>query len=1275
MMKPAKKSVIVSLMLGLFLTAQSQVSITTLPVELAWQNHYRYDSLAGRQKMTLYFEDAFSRMEFGALPVYRHRIPVKSLNTKIEARVVPVISNEVADESIVSFHSIPPEYTMLTDFAELPGQIFAIVDVIPVRLHPFSGRAEVLTRFRLEIEIREADHTVSPAVKAGTLRSVLNEGEWFKLKISSTGIHKLSYNDLQSMGINLQGIDPRNIRIHGNGGGILPEGNNIPRHDDLREMNIYISGEDDGKFDAADYILFYARGADTWVYNTTDKRFECRKNPYADFSYCFLTVGSTPGRRVPIVPVPEKPVNQTITKFTDYIHYEKDLVNLIKSGRQWYGEAFDIQTSYDFQFNLPGIDLTSKIRVTSAVVARSRSLSQMRLLYGNNAVLTHTLDPIPPASLESEYAKRSLDTTSFKPGSKDVKITYQYIKSNAASEAWLDYFTLNYTRNLEFTGPQMAFRKPAAIGSSQVSLYKMNAPASGILVWDVTDPTRPAEIQEQTGNGILQFTAINDTLREYVAFDGSGFLSPTAEGRVANQNLHSYTSADYIIISHPDFRSQADRIAAIHQERNGLQVKIVTPQEVYNEFSAGAQDPAAIRDFIRHLRKASGNILKPAHLLLIGDASYDYKDRISGNTNFIPTYQSVESLNPVYTFATDDFFGLLDDTEGNGAAGAMDICIGRLPFFTTQQADEYLNKFEHYINPGELTHGDWRSVICFVADDEDGNTHLRQADQMAEFIDSTYPQFNIDKIYMDAYQQVSTPGGQRYPEVTQAINQRMEAGTLIMNYTGHGGELGWAHERILEISDINAWKNINKLPLFITATCEFSRYDDPQRVAAGEWVFLNPNGGSIAMFTTARLTFGGSNLTLNRSFFKYAFQRHNDRYRTLGEIVLLAKQESGSDLNGKKFILLGDPALTLAYPANKVNALAINGVSVDIEPDTLKALSKITLSGEVAYPNGLRYHDFEGTLLSTVFDKTSTVVTKGNDAGSKPTEFSLRKNIVYKGQSKVENGLFSFSFIVPKDIEYRLGQGKISFYAHSSTDDAAGYFNRIVVGGINTDATADNTPPQIRLYMNELNFLDGGITDQNPVLIALLSDSSGINTVGNGIGHDIVAVLDDDTRNPVILNNYYKSDLGTYKSGSLSYPFFNLAEGPHTLRLTAWDIHNNSASAVINFTVVNSSALHIANFYNYPNPFIQKTWFVFEHNQPDGNLQAEIHIFDLAGKLMKSISQEIRFEGYRSNPVEWDGTSSGGHKLRQGMYIYQLTLTNNGGEITRKSGRLVIAGQ
>jgi hypothetical protein len=715
---------------------------------------------------------------------------------------------------------------------------------------------------------------------------------------------------------------------------------------------------------------------------------------------------------------------------------------------------------------------------------------------------------------------------------------------------------------------------------------------------------------------------------------------------------------------------QAVRLATMHNQDDDLSTAIVTPEAIYNEFSSGSQDVSAIRDFMKMFYDRNTSSGKLPYLLLFGDGSYDYKDFHKENTNFVLTFQSPESFDPVHSYTYDDYFGFLDDSEGTGSFDMVDIGIGRLPVKTAEEAKSLVDKIFIYAGQGSSVQGDWRNMITFVADDEDDNEHMSQADQLANFINAGNQQFNIDKIYLDSYQQSATPSGNRYPDVNKAITQRIEKGTLIMNYTGHGGETGWAHEEVLQLSDINSWDNREKMAVFVTATCEFSRYDDPVRTSAGEQVLLNPLGGGIALFTTSRPTFGTPNMAINQSFYKYALPVPGASHPLMGDIIRDAKRESGSDENGRKFVLLGDPALRIVTPQLKVITTQINNKLIDSEPDTLSALSKITISGIIANSGDEKLTSFNGTLTVSVFDKPTEITTLANDGGT-PFTFSLQKNLLYKGHVEVTDGGFTFSFIVPRDISYKYGLGKISYYAQNGEEDAAGSYENIVIGGDGENAQTDNAGPEIGLYMNDFYFVNGGTTDENPALLALVSDKSGINTAGTGIGHDMVAVLDENYDAPYILNDYYESDVNTYESGRVLFPFVGLSEGAHTLLVKAWDVYNNSSESALDFVVVTSGSFIMENVMNFPNPFSDYTDITFSHNQQGKLLATTVTIFSITGKPVVTLYQEGQDFGSRSLPVRWDGRTSTGNLAACGVYIYKITSVTSDGLSAIKSGKLI----
>jgi hypothetical protein len=1213
------------------------------------------------------FNGAQYKQEYAGLPYYGESFLLPAETSGISV----VMENAVFDvapegfEHIYGIGQVKEEVELLAFISYSRKMPYANYSFIPARLNPYNGQYEILIAFDIII-ITSEDHSASRSLTGNyATNSVLATGDWYKISIAGTGIHQITYTDLQNMGISISTIDPKNIRLYGNGGGMLPESLTEFRHDDLAENSIFVAGESDGKFDQQDYILFYGESPHKWKYQSFSQAFHHEQNIYSDSTYYFLTVDLGPGKRIATLPSVDEPADVVVNKFTDYAYHEADLFNLANIGRVWYGEVFDVTTTYDFNFSFPNMDLTSPAYFRAYVAAKSESSTSFKFFSGSSEIMSATISGIPSSA--NTYARSYFGSDWFTPSSEDIDIRINYQKVISTSIGWLNYIELNVIRNLIFSGTQMSFRDPASASPGTIAEFSMGNAGPDVQVWSVTDPTHVMKVETvQSGNNQV-FRLAHDTIAEFIAFNGGSYFPVRFVEKTGNQNLHGSGPRDMIIITNPLFREQAERLAAYHAAGDGLSVMVTDIGDVYNEFSSGGQDITAIRNYMKLLYDTAPTGEEPRYLMLFGDASFDYKDRIENNSNYVPTWEDEESLVIVYSIASDDYYGFLDGPGDN----MLDIGIGRLPVQTVEQATLGVDKIIHYATNTSVVMKDWRNMVCFVADDEDGNLHLRQAEEMASFIDTNYGVYNIDKIYVDAFPQVSTPGGQRSPDVNNAINNRIDKGCLIMNYTGHGGEVGWGHERFLENSDINSWTNFDHMPIFITATCEFSRYDDPERTSAGEYTYLNPNGGAIAMFTTARATFGGSNFNLNTALFDYMFEENDGEYYRFGDLIRLAKNDSGVDANDKKFILLGDPALHLAYPMNEVVTTKINEVAVSGVPDTLQALKKITIEGKVL--SSVKQGDgFNGTVYPIVFDKPSQVTTLASDPTSYQNTFNIQNNILYKGKAQVSDGKFSFTFIVPKDIAYQYGFGKISYYASNEEEDAHGFYRNILVGGLDQSVDPDVIGPAVELFMNDDNFIFGGITDESPDMLAFVNDASGINTVGTGIGHDIVAILDGDSEKPIILNDFYESDLNSYTSGTIRYPFHNLSEGLHTLSLKVWDVFNNSSDAYIEFNVVASDKFVINNLVNYPNPFSESTSFVFSHNQAEGKLDVNLRIYDLAGKMVKYFETSIFPSGYRSEPIIWDGNDDSGAPLSKGMYIYRMNVRNESGMADSKAGKLIL---
>ena len=879
----------------------------------------------------------------------------------------------------------------------------------------------------------------------------------------------------------------------------------------------------------------------------------------------------------------------------------------------------------------------------------------------------------------------------FVANSDNINLDYNFVPFNSTATGWLNYIELNANRTLTVSTGQFTFRDQDTLAALSNRNYTIGNAGAVLTLWNISDPSNVINQQDSLSGTQLNFVQQlgASAHAEYILFDGNLFYQPLPSGKIENQNLHALSQADLIIVTYPDWLSEAQRLADFHLKHDHLRTVVATTTQVYNEFSGGALDISAIRDFTKMFYDrgwATASLDTPRYLLLFGDGSYDPKSRIGGNTNFIPAYESYNSTSLIGSFTVDDFFGLLNDNEGAlQGAELVDIGIGRLPAKNIEEARTLVDKVISYSTPGSITDntycagnnqirlGDWRNTLCFLADDGNGNLHLDQSERLVKKVITDAPEFIIDKIYLDAYQQVSTPGGNRYPEVNDAFTRRVEKGALLINYTGHGGEIGLADEGVLNVSMINSWKNLNNLSAWITATCEFSRFDDPLRTSAGELVLLNNAGGGICLFTTVRLAFANENESLNTSLLKYMFIPINGEMPRLGDMMRLTKRANSGIRN---LVLLGDPALRLAYPQYKVATTLITESNSSVVADTIRALSRITISGVVTDKNGQTLTDFNGVVYPTVYDKESNIFTLGNDgnnnAGSPITHFKLRKNILYRGKASVVNGVFKTSFIVPKDISPQFGVGRISYYAHNGVTDAGGYDESIQVGGVSSTALNDSKGPVIQLFLNDDKFVFGGMTDAAPKVFAILSDSSGINTVGNGIGHDISVSLDRNSNQLYVLNDYYESDLDNYQKGRVTYSLADLSSGRHTLQFKVWDINNNSSEAYTEFVVSESAKLALDHVLNYPNPFTTHTTFMFEENKPCVSMSIQVQIYTVSGKLIKTLNDYVTNAGYRNTSVEWDGRDDFGDPIGRGVYVYRLKVKTADGEVADKFEKLVI---
>ena len=1177
--------------------------------------------------------------------------------------------------------NIPNEATVESKVVTDGGQPYLSIYILPLRNN--EGTLERLSKLSYRVKNREvfqAKDYVNTSVLGST------SGKWYRIALENDGIYKIDKAFLEACGFNTSNLNPAHIHIFGNGEGVIPESNALPITDDLAQNAITIVGEADGSFDANDYVLFYGWGPHRWELSGGNQYNQVR-HPYSDQSYYYIYIGSDVAPlRIATASVIDTPADTLITNYDYRDVYEKDLENLALGGQRWYGEEFDVDLSQNFNFTIPNIS-TQPVRFQVTYASDSRTSGNQFILKKGTQVLGQMSMP----NSGSYYQRGTLICADSTPTST-LNLTISINRLNPNVVTYLDRILINAQRELLLTGSQLNFRVSKWSGVSGLASYQIGNINANAFVWDVSMRHEPVRIPLAISGAQGQLKT-NAGYKELVLASGASFFTPERVASVAPQDLHQLPLADYLIVVHPDFISQANRLADLHRA-NGLTVHVVPVQAVYNEFSSGMQDPGAIRRFMKMFYDRAlltDPTAKPKYLLLFGDGTYDPKNRLPNNNNYIVTYQMPSSENRIDALVVDDFFGILDDAEAMSAADMMDIGVGRLIVSSSLQAKQMVDKIEHYMKNGsnfypvtssccmgtqtDKTFGDWRNQYMIMTDNREGGYFIKNdAEPQYQISKQFNPEINYNKLYMDAFPKVVTAGGERFPAMVSAIDAGIQRGVLVANYIGHGGEVGLAEERVVAIDQINAWNNIQALHLFVSATCEFTRFDDPERVSAGEWAFLNPTGGAIAMLTTTRSVYFGVNSNIGIKLIERVFNRYpNGEAYEFGEIARRTKNAASvSSSNKRSFTLIGDPALRLALPRYRIVTDSINGLDPQQQMDTLQALSKVRVKGHLEDYSGAVLTNWNGVLTPTVFDKKKIQSTLGQDEGSPVLTYEQQINRIYRGQSSITNGYFDFEFVVPKDIALNVGFGKISYYGHNGQIDAQGYDTTFYVGGIDPNGVTDEQGPAIQLYMNQEGFVNGSVTDENPVLLAKVADDNGINTVGNGIGHDIIAVLDGQTAQPFVLNDFYSANLDSYQSGEVRYQFQNLSPGPHTLSLKVWDVNNNSSTAQIEFTVQTKEEPVLQHVLNYPNPFTTRTEFMFEHNQSCSSLDVQIQVFTVSGRLVKTISEEVPTSGFRVSGIFWDGKDDFGDELARGTYLYRLRVQTPDGAYAEQTEKLVI---
>ena len=1202
-----------------------------------------------------------------------------------------ISSKELAQ---VSVSDIPTTLQTNISSKKARDEIYTIFSISP--LVNLNGQIKKVASF--SISYNYFPNTASKGLKIAVSNSVLATGDWYKFKVEKTGVHRISKGFLDNLGINTATLDPRSIKIYGHGGKPLPLLNSKNNTlFDLPQNSIQVIGEDDGSFDGPDHILFY--GISTLGY---DKENDTHINPYSDQAYYYITHGGATGLRVSPLDEPTAQ-GDAITTFNDYQFHEVDDFSPAKVGRRWFGNRFDIQDDQSYAFEFPNIVQGSEVSVNVNVASASESPTSMAVSLNGTAIDPINFGTISGSTLLS-YRPSSQNSAPYIVPASGETVTVNLLYNNGgnpSSIGYLDYIRVGAERQLIGGSEQFSFRYNLAATNFGVGVYSIANASQIAQVWDVTNTTAIAAKANNEGSSSFSFKAALGEVREYVAVTALDYYLPVSvsDPVVSNQNIKgtifqgedgNFQDIDYLIITAPFLLQPAQRLAQYHRDQRGLNVKVVTLDKIYQEFSSGMQDIGAIRNLVRYIyENASAPENRIKYVGILGDTSIDYKNRLPGNNMVVPTFNTLFSSSTWTSYMSDDFFGMMDadPSTGNdeglmGSNEKVDVAFGRILADDVPLANAMIDKIVNYEK--QASYGNWRNTIVMVSDDVDIDWEFNKLqvtlNELSDRITLEKPFVNVKKIYMDAYEQQTSAGGNRYPDVNAALKNDIEVGALIVNYFGHGGEDGLAKEFIYTKETATSLRNPNTLPMVVTVTCEFTKFDLPSRITAGELTFWNKEGGAISLITTTRSIGVQVGSDLNDLLADEIFGIGEEVPDVPSVGLRKAKNNlPGSNENRRVVFYIGDPALPLAFPKKDIRLTTINGAPISSTSDVLQGLGYVTLGGQVLNADGSVATNYNGILEAKVFDKRIARQTLGNDGTQVGGElgilnFSTLGETIFSGQASVSNGQFEFDFIVPRDVQIPVGNGKVSFYSKQNglLRDNNGYNLDIQVGGLNPNAGTDTTGPAIELFMNDENFISGGVTNDSPNLIVKLEDANGINTA-SGIGHDLIAILDGDQANPFKLNDYYQADVDNYTKGTASFKLRDLEDGLHTITVKAWDTYNNSSTQDIDFRVAGNDVLEITRVLNYPNPFVNYTEFWFNHNRPFEPLQVQVQVFTVTGKVVWTQNQLVNTDGFLSRSITWDGLDNFGQKIAKGVYVYKITvkstLTN---QQTEKFEKLVI---
>lgn len=1112
--------------------------------------------------------------------------------------------------------------------------------------------------------------------------SVLGEGNFVKLQVPSTGVYSISYDQIKAWGLN-----PDSVRLLGYGGNLLTQDFTKPHTDDVPSIPFFMYTGTDGKFSSGDYILFYAEGPQGWTWNGS--YFNRTQNCYADYGCYFLSDNAGEQRLLTYEEKIEDEDFNHVYTYTALQLHEQDLCNLIDvhhgkegGGREWYGETMtSAKPKLTIPFTFTDVDTTQTLTCLADAAGSSFDQTTMQMTVCGTS-RTAYIQALDISRQEVKASSVSIRLATAQPQSNAIPVTLEYHAATTNDVAYLNFVTAQVPCFMHLRDNQLFIRNTDYAGDYVPSCYHLTGADEYTQIWNMTDPQNATLMPTWWENDTLCWVADNQQVHLFMAVrtNSSKYPAPASRGKVENQNLHAQLrGVQNIIITPEQFRYQAERLKVAHEEDNPSQHwAVVTDEEVFNEFSSGTPDATAFRWMMKYLYdEFQGTDSMPRSLLLFGDGTFDNRKllKTSGPATLL-TYQASNSLSEPNAYATDDYFGWLDDKDcliGSNwydYRGRMKIGVGRLPVNTEEEAEDVVNKLITFMQ--DANPGPWKQQLCFLGDDGNHGLHITTVDAAAEAVRVGAPDFITNKIYLDAYIQETSASGESYPLAYNRFSNMLQTGVSLMDYAGHGSPNNICSENFLTLKQVQGMVNVNQ-GVWALATCNFARFDQTDQSTA-EAAVLNPFGGAIAVVSADRTVYASDNEVINKYFCQRLLE-HSDPFtypNTIGEALRLAKNDNGDKMNKLPYVLLGDPAIRLYYPTR------YQAVATQI-PDTLHALDLVSISGYISNGDTLSSArrdtvSFNGQLSVTIFDKLQVVKTRDNDEQEESQKriktFNDYPNKLFAGTADVVDGKFTFTFRMPKDIRYNIDFGRMTLYAVGQDSqgqaEAVGHCESFKIGGSSPLIIDDNEGPDIQLYLNTPLFRDGDRVNPTPHFYANLYDQNGINTVGSGIGHDLQMVIDNSTKQTYILNDYFTAENNSYQRGTVSYALAELANGSHELSFRAWDLLNNASTQTLHFTVDSDQGPVLKRILVYPNPVSSfgELHFSLENDRPDDRLTMTLTFYNTIGQKLWSDTQLVT-----DNQVTIPMADV---SLPAGIYIYQLKIQTSTQSSSYHNGRLMV---